>query len=195
MSVMCLLIYGRLLSSCGQHPLSAISARITLPTGVVDVFGGNGESENEQPFWDFAELLGWAYQAYCPLVYSRCPAKSTDPTLLMHLSYLYLHGNLLVGTLPESWSTLTNLTDMDVSSNRLDGTLPSAWAGLTQSLSLDMTCNMLTGTLPESWSNFTSLSSLSVSNNSISGTLPSSWSALTKGRYQRRGVTSAVWLL
>lgn len=26
------------------------------------VVGGNGESENEQPFWDFAELLGWAYQ-------------------------------------------------------------------------------------------------------------------------------------
>lgn len=36
-------------------------------------------------------------------------ANDADASLLMQLSYLVLQGNLLMGTLPQSWSTLPSV--------------------------------------------------------------------------------------
>eukprot|EP00798_Chlamydomonas_sp_ICE-L_P006327 gene6327-2951_t len=53
-----------------------------------------------------------------------------------------------LGTLPDAWSMLTKLAQMDVGGNQLTGSVPSSWASLPN-LQLDISGNPMCGPLPK----------------------------------------------
>lgn len=53
--------------------------------------------------------------------------------------------------IPDTWSTLTTLTGLNISHNELYGELPSSWSSLTNLTSLDLSFNKLYGSFPASW--------------------------------------------
>lgn len=67
------------------------------------------------------------------------------------LRYLNLSGNLLTGSLPESWSGIRLPATIDVSVNKLSGALPTPWGsvgadGQTMTLQLlNASSNNITG--------------------------------------------------
>ena len=74
----------------------------------------------------------------------------------------------------------TNIAGIKLQDNGITGTLPPSWSGMTQLQWLDLYSNSLTGTLPPSWSNMTQLQGLYLDGNSLTGTLPPSWSSMTE---------------
>ena len=64
-----------------------------------------------------------------------------------------LKGNSLVGTLPDSWSTLTNLAKLELDKNRLTSTLPASWSTLHKLSEVSVADNPgIQGELPMQWS-------------------------------------------
>ena len=51
-----------------------------------------------------------------------------------NISYIALNNNGISGTLPPSWSNMTQLQGLDLSSNSLTGPLPPSWSSMTQHL-------------------------------------------------------------
>ena len=76
----------------------------------------------------------------------------------------YFTVDQLTGTLPSSWSALTQLQRLNLSFNNLNGTLPGSWSNLIKLQLLVLTGNLLTGALPESWGNLTQLQYLDLRN-------------------------------
>jgi hypothetical protein len=103
---------------------------------------------------------------------------------LSQLTMLTLYNNMS-GTLPPQWSGLVNLTKLSISSedNNPVGTVPPQWSTLTKLNHLDLSSNALTGQLPDAFSTLTSLTWLQVSSNKFVGTLPASWSSMTNMSY------------
>lgn len=64
--------------------------------------------------------------------------------------WIQFANNKLVGTIPVSVATLSQLQILDFSQNQLTGTIPSSLGGLTGIFSLDLSNNQLSGTLPSS---------------------------------------------
>ncbi len=82
-----------------------------------------------------------------------------------------LPSNNLVGTLPASLNTLSNLRALRFQSNSLSGALPSL-AGLSSLSYVDVRSNQLTGNLP-ALTGLSALEAFSFSNNQIAGSIPS----------------------
>ncbi|KXZ46155.1 hypothetical protein GPECTOR_46g224 [Gonium pectorale] len=83
------------------------------------------------------------------------------------------------GSLPPSFSSLTNLANLDLQSNNINGTLPAAWSRMTRLNSLMMNNNPgLVGSLPASWGALSRLFTLYIGTTGLSGTLPDAWSGL-----------------
>ena len=91
-----------------------------------------------------------------------------------------LETNGITGSLPVSWSSMTQLQQLYLNSNSLTGTLPPSWANMTQLQQLYLYGNSLTGTLPPSWSNMAQMNGLALLGNSLTGTLLPSWSSMTQ---------------
>ena len=67
------------------------------------------------------------------------------------LEFVYLQGNMLIGTLPSAFAAATKLTDLYLSSNMLTGTIPDVPAGsLTALQELLLDGNNFVGSMPES---------------------------------------------
>ena len=82
----------------------------------------------------------------------------------------------LSGTLPNAWSTMTNMQHLKLYSNpRLSGTLPNPWSTMTQLRILDLHNNHLRGTLPRAGPFADTIFQLSLKSNTLDGTLPPSW--------------------
>lgn len=92
---------------------------------------------------------------------------------------LYLNGNDLSGSIPESISTLSGLTVLNISSNRLDGTIPPGIGQMTSLERLDMNNNMISGSIPYQIENLGDLRSLDGSRNRLNGTIPDELGMLT----------------
>lgn len=86
-----------------------------------------------------------------------------------HLQRLILNGNQFNGSLPYSLSTLTLLSDLMLGDNHLTGAVPDIFSGLTGIINLDLSSNNFSGHLPASLSTLTSLSYLHLQNNQLSG--------------------------
>ncbi len=95
------------------------------------------------------------------------------------------------GTLPASWSRLTQLQFLDLQSNdyptipdpvtpcKVTGGLPTSWSAMKALTHLSFTRCSLTGTLPASWgAGLAKLDTLLLDYNQITGTLPEAWKAL-----------------
>ncbi|XP_026656426.2 protein STRUBBELIG-RECEPTOR FAMILY 3 isoform X2 [Phoenix dactylifera] len=84
----------------------------------------------------------------------------------------FLSANQFTGSIPDSLSELTLLSDMSVNQNLLTGELPDAFQSLTGLINLDLSSNNLTGQLPPSMQNLSSLTALNIENNLFSGPIP-----------------------
>eukprot|EP00884_Botryococcus_braunii_P021292 jgi/Botrbrau1/7847/Bobra.9_2s0024.1 len=97
-----------------------------------------------------------------------------------HVLGLCLGQKGLGGSMPEDWSTLSELKLLVLSDNNCSGTLPSSWGNLTQLVYINLSNNSLTGSLPPSWSRMASLKEVELSYNNLNGSLPSTWGDLTQ---------------
>ncbi|XP_073139170.1 protein STRUBBELIG-RECEPTOR FAMILY 3-like isoform X2 [Henckelia pumila] len=82
-----------------------------------------------------------------------------------------LSGNQLVGTIPDTLSSLSELTNFSLSDNHLTGPIPDVFQQLDGLVNLDVSGNGLTNELPYSMGNLSSLTTLHLQNNQLSGTL------------------------
>ncbi|KAF9129063.1 hypothetical protein BGW39_004490 [Mortierella sp. 14UC] len=85
--------------------------------------------------------------------------------------YIYLAGQGLSGTLPESIGSLTGLQYLLLYYNNLSGPIPSSLAYLPL-LILDLSHNRLSGSLPSSAPGWVNLGTLSLEQNALTGSLP-----------------------
>ncbi|KAF7133118.1 hypothetical protein RHSIM_Rhsim09G0176100 [Rhododendron simsii] len=87
------------------------------------------------------------------------------------LSVVDLSHNDLVGKIPASFGSLSNLTSLDLYSNNLVGGIPPYLGNLSLLRFVDLGKNSLTGTIPHSLPN---LWAFAISGNKLSGTVPPS---------------------
>ncbi|CAI5488876.1 unnamed protein product, partial [Closterium sp. Naga37s-1] len=98
---------------------------------------------------------------------------------LSQLSLLVLTWNQLKGPLPASFVNLTALIEMDASYNQLNGTIPASYSRLSSLWRLRLYNNQLTGSIPgDVLSAMLNLRQLLLYNNQLSGTIPSQISDL-----------------
>lgn len=83
------------------------------------------------------------------------------------------HTRPHAGSLPPSWSELTDLTMLELSYNSLTGTLPPQYSNLNALVQFSASSNGLTGTLPGVWGDgLTSLASFRADYNYLTGAWP-----------------------
>ncbi|XP_055801268.1 protein STRUBBELIG-RECEPTOR FAMILY 3-like isoform X2 [Solanum dulcamara] len=80
-------------------------------------------------------------------------------------------SNAFTGSIPNSLSSLSQLSAMSLNGNHLTGEIPDSFQGLTALINLDLSSNNLSGSLPPSVGNLSSLTTLHLQNNQLSGTL------------------------
>ncbi|KAM5573166.1 receptor-like protein EIX1 [Rosa sericea] len=78
----------------------------------------------------------------------------------------------------EFGENLDGMRSIDISSNYLIGEIPPSIASMTELISLNLSRNKLTGKLPEDFGNMKMLESLDLSRNQISGKIPASFASL-----------------
>lgn len=94
------------------------------------------------------------------------------PTALpVTITNLFLADNNFTGSIPDTLSSLTQLTAMSLNDNKLSGEIPDSFEGLTALVNLDLSSNNLSGELPSSLGNLPSLTTFHLQNNQLSGTL------------------------
>lgn len=104
--------------------------------------------------------------------------SGTIPASLFNLANLKVvritTGNQLTGSaILNSFTSLTNLTDLDISYNNFTGTIPSSIQNLTNLKTLRLNNNNLTGTLPDALGNMPNLETLDLRFNEFTGVIPS----------------------
>lgn len=81
--------------------------------------------------------------------------------------------------LPPAWSTCASLTAIDISNNLgISGTLPGTWSSLSQLHSISLSGLALSGTLPDAWGTLPAIQRIDLAAGpgaALSSTLPSSW--------------------
>jgi hypothetical protein len=87
-----------------------------------------------------------------------------------HVTALKLNFDNLVGTLPSSLSTLSELTQLNLRQNELSGAIP-ALTGMTKLTNVDLSSNKFTGTLP-SLAGLNSLVEFRVQGGQVAGSTP-----------------------
>ncbi|KAL2495028.1 Protein STRUBBELIG-RECEPTOR FAMILY 3 [Forsythia ovata] len=83
----------------------------------------------------------------------------------------FLSGNQLSGSIPDTLSSLDQLTDLSLNNNNLTGAIPDAFLQLKGLINMDLSGNSLTGQLPPSMGILSSLTTLHLQNNHLIGTL------------------------
>ncbi|KAK9068811.1 hypothetical protein SSX86_012927 [Deinandra increscens subsp. villosa] len=91
--------------------------------------------------------------------------------LPLTLKKFFLFENQLTGSIPESLSTLVQLTDLSLNNNHLSGVIPDSFQQLTALTNLDLSANNLSGPLPLSMANLSSISTLHLQENYLTGVL------------------------
>jgi Leucine-rich repeat (LRR) protein len=96
------------------------------------------------------------------------------------VTYIYLGGNHLSGTIPSSIGNLVKLSECHLDVNRLTGTIPSSIGNLLNLTWLNLSFNQLSGAIPSSIGNLVKLELLSLRYNRLSGSIPFSIGNLVK---------------
>jgi hypothetical protein len=98
---------------------------------------------------------------------------------LTDLQQLWLFGNQLNGPVPASIGNLTNLQSLILSNNQLNSFIPASIGQLTNLQQLWLFGNQLSGPIPTSIGNLTNLQQLILNNNQLGGLIPASIGNLT----------------
>ncbi|XAR66417.1 Non-specific serine/threonine protein kinase [Bertholletia excelsa] len=96
---------------------------------------------------------------------------SIPSNLPITIRSLFLSGNKFSGSVPNTLSSLGQLSDLFLNDNQLSGEIPDAFQQLTGLINLDLSGNHLSGNLPPSMGNLSSLTTLHLQNNRLIGTL------------------------
>ncbi|KAK1389910.1 Piriformospora indica-insensitive protein 2 [Heracleum sosnowskyi] len=91
---------------------------------------------------------------------------------LTNLQSLVFLENKMSGELPTNLGNLINLKRLVFSGNQFTGQVPSNFGSLRQLLIMDLSRNSLSGNLPSTFGRLNSLLKLDVSNNRLEGTVP-----------------------
>ena len=102
---------------------------------------------------------------------------------LTNLQYLYLHENMLSGTIPAEIGDLTRLQILTLYSNALSGEIPAKLGDLTRLRKLDLSRNMLSGEIPAELGGLTNLQELYLWSNMLSGEIPAELGGLANLQY------------
>lgn len=95
---------------------------------------------------------------------------------LYNMQSMYLHQNLLVGSLPNTLGNFSEISYFTSYTNLLTGTVPESLSGWSSIVVLTLDDNLYTGTLPASLSALHSMEQFTIYNNIVSGTIPPSYS-------------------
>ncbi|KAI3710316.1 hypothetical protein L2E82_40094 [Cichorium intybus] len=94
------------------------------------------------------------------------------PSILpVTIKSLMLSGNQLSGNIPETLSTLGQMTDLSLNNNNLTGEIPDSFQQLTPLTNLDLSANNLSGPLPPSMAKLSSITTLHLQDNHLIGVL------------------------
>ncbi|CAN6374883.1 unnamed protein product [Urochloa humidicola] len=97
---------------------------------------------------------------------------------LKNLTYLYLAGCSLTGTVPESIFGLAKLETLDLSINNLAGPIPAAIGNLRNLWKIELYKNSFTGEIPPELGKLTKLREIDLSQNQLSGGIPPAFAKL-----------------
>ncbi|GKY98146.1 hypothetical protein MPSEU_000772400 [Mayamaea pseudoterrestris] len=104
--------------------------------------------------------------------------------MLSGLTSLAIERNVgLVGSIPTTIASLSDLQSLALRGNGLVGSIPATLTGLSFLASMDLSENALTGSIVSELASMTTLSSLYLSQNRLTGSLPMSLGALSSLRY------------
>ncbi|XP_011096273.1 protein STRUBBELIG-RECEPTOR FAMILY 1 [Sesamum indicum] len=87
------------------------------------------------------------------------------------LRSFFLSDNQFTGRIPDTLSSLGQLTDLSLNNNQLTGPIPDAFEPLKDLINMDLSGNSLTSQLPSSMGNLSSLTTLHLQNNTLTGLL------------------------
>ncbi|KAJ4800339.1 Receptor-like protein kinase [Rhynchospora pubera] len=93
------------------------------------------------------------------------------------LSKIYLGGNQISGTIPNSVGQLRSLTLLSIGNNMISGEIPREISHLEQILELDLAKNNLTGKIPDALGNLSRITQLNLNENNLNGNIPTSFGA------------------
>ncbi|KAM5573170.1 hypothetical protein ABKV19_012949 [Rosa sericea] len=84
-----------------------------------------------------------------------------------------ISSNYLIGEIPPSIASMTELISLNLSRNKLTGKLHENFGNLKMLESLDLSINQISGKIPASFASLNFLSVLDLSHNNLSGRIPS----------------------
>ncbi|GMH23672.1 hypothetical protein Nepgr_025515 [Nepenthes gracilis] len=102
-----------------------------------------------------------------------------DFSSLTNLSYLDLHDNNLFGNIPASITNLSRLAYLHLGYNQFTGNIPQELGKMAKLEVLNFISDRLSGPIPSSLGNITSLTSLILGNNQLVGGIPEELGNLT----------------
>lgn len=93
-----------------------------------------------------------------------------------------MYDNQLTGSIPTTFSMMTQLGSLDLSGNGLSGPLRGHLGDLRSLRSLDLSFNNFVGNVPTELGHLTNLESLSLTSNALLGSIPVEYSRMAKLR-------------
>ncbi|GJP67885.1 hypothetical protein CLOP_g24644 [Closterium sp. NIES-67] len=118
-------------------------------------------------------IPGWSQTASC----SAAQGLTCDPSGM--ITAIRMDSTNISGAIPDSISSLTALTWLDLGYNQLDGSIPAGFGNLPALQYLALTNNQLTGPIPAGIGNLPNLKVLYMGGNQLTGPIPDVFGNLT----------------
>ncbi|KAL2923781.1 Polygalacturonase inhibitor 1 [Bienertia sinuspersici] len=147
------------------------------PNGRLEDWSNNSDCCSAWNFIGCGSNPGDEYGRITTITFSRGWGLSgtipSDFGDLPYLGFLSMAENVNVtGTIPESFSKLKKLYNLDLGSNSLSGPIPDKLFELKTLKIVDLSGNQLSGAIPPSVSSLSKLSQFNVSHNKLTGNIP-----------------------